>query len=784
MSKQISSLLDILTSRQVSDLIDENYLRQGGYQLYYSIDNHDVIMYCFPGGLYGGNFELDAKGQPNYSLETDYITAYDFFFNNISAKNPIFFLDEYLHELSELRNEIIEAIGKKNLFNYADTFKRYYDNLEDINRMKKDFTLFISLISGTLQNGAMKYNSLVKNPFFLRSEYERSGLENEDYLWDVFLESYVDSYDLSNEIYKQFPGDKKSKKTDSQAIARLITVNKKLLSKDDNKILFLFLSTAFQTRTIFQNEKLQQFLPEIAIGSKQKAFNFNRTAAQVFMMRLIKDLDTEEQLKRLENAKKFIEYRETYQKEIEEYEKGPGINFEYHTEAEKEKLLQLNQIYREYEHLRQTEINSFEALVDDYVNLNFAREAQFRELEKYFEQLSKATVNNNMSSLNRLYRNLKDEYKDVSKQQENIENIENVENAFNIQYVFSAIFKKAMSMIYNGHKLSISRGEDPISGTGQHLPIVFTGQTSQIELLDSLAAFYLSKFAFIDTSNSDSYYLIEQRLKSIAEMAYKGGSKDYDEKLVFYLYLLILPESNVFPGVSNNQHVVDFLRNIFANGELHASNPLYADYLYLLVWVLRRNRDYENAMEFTEKAISQFPKDGRFIHSRFLIRVCIDVESDKKYETERLHKYIEDIELALQLYDPVIKEKSSEIANNIKGTLINSRLFTELLLLKQNCGAEAQKLAMLRENYLKPLKNMFAQTYQLYPEFLQTEAFLESFEFDTIEDRLTKSVKITNAMNSLKRAKEQASNLPGFKIEEMMELEEELHRKKEILFKM
>jgi hypothetical protein len=787
----INSLLDVLSSSQVEDLIDEHKLRvEKGVKFLYTIDNHDLRMYCFPGNIDGSGFAKNENGETNYSLETDYITAYEDFFKNIDFTSPVFFLDEYFSELSDLHSIILDGIRKRNLFNYAPSFNSYYENNNTDANFKKDFTLFISLVSGALNNGAMRYNSIVKNQFFIRGEYDFLEIDRTDSLRDVFTTSYVDGYDLANNIHSKYflkytRNTRESKRKDCQAIARLICINKKLLEDSNPKFLFLFLSTTPLSRELFHDKDFHRVLPKQDGDSSGKPFNFHRTAAQLFLKRLIKDLDDHDQLERLQKAKTFINYRERYKQEIDYFEKNAKPHEElpadenYFDQESKNRFL----IYKQYKELEQSEVSSFQALIENYVTLNFTREDQFREIEGLYDQLTKSS--NNLGSLKRLFRDLKSNYDKIS-QEDNILNIESVENAFNIQYVFSAIFKKSMSLIHNGEKLVISRGNDTISGTGQHLPVVFKNIGQSSETLDNLADFYLDQFAFINESISDANHVVEIRLREITASVYNINSSSMEELLVFCLYLLILPEVKVFSKKSNNQHVQDFLNEIFKREELSKNDDLHSDYLYVLVWVLRRNKEYVKALSHTQTGIDLFPDDARFYHSRFLIHASEDGDNksgNEKYNEKRLNSYLDDINLASHLYKGILSKKSDSIRINIEATLLNSKLYSELLIASGKTLSYEEKveiLASLRENELQKLKKLIGADYNKFPEFLHTESVLESMESDLESDPLKRLEKLRCASIAINNAIRQAGKLNSFKLGQYFSLKEIIEEKKAI----
>jgi hypothetical protein len=756
----ILSLLENLSASQIEDLIRENKLLQDGFRFYYTVDHFDINKYCFPGGILGDKFERTENGTINYELETDIITAYEEFFSNINANSPVFLLDEYTPEFIGLRDKIIEYINKSRIFNYANTFYDYLKGLTFNSNIKEDFTLFIAITTGLLKNGAQRYNSLINNEYFLTDQEDLGNIEFTKLLESILLNSRkIDSF-IVDKIYDTYKRKRPEKfnsnnRIDSEAISRLIFINN-LLIKDhsDAKILFLFLSTARSSREIFRNIRL--LLP-IVHGIP---FNFHRTVEQLFLNRLIQDLDYNDRLERLEWAKSFTSYREDNLDFI-----NPNISDD--------------PIYKE---LETSVILGFQELREQYVTLNLSRKDQFDKTDLLYDELRRATNNMNTGHLKKLYSALKNSSQHNSDANLNIAGIRNLENAFEIGQTFILVFKRCMRNILNGQPITISRGRDEITGTGQHLPIVYrTNIPPHEHLLDELAVVYLDQFAFYSIRSENSKLIVKLQELTQAIFANDFKSVELHEKLIFCLYLLIFPETKLQRNKTNDDYVEDFLLDLFNQSEETLNEFVQSDYIYAVSWILRRNTKYPLALDFANRGLNKFPEDARFYHSRFLIQICLVAnDEDEDFSSSAREKILEDIKSAQKYYPLLLNLKTPIIKMNIEATLLNSEIYIKTELLAHSGESsirKAKELALLRKEQLANLKKLAGSNYNNYPEFLHTEAYFELIESDFIENAADKKYKLDCAYATLCRALEISNRLNNFKTKALIDLKQTLEER-------
>jgi hypothetical protein len=754
--QQVASLLEKISSSQIDDLIFEQRLASEGYRFYYSIDSHDIHKYCFPGNIDGTEFEKNQDGNINFDLETDTLTAYDEFFKNIIPENPVFLFQEYLSEMLGLRDLILKMARQATIVNYADSFLEHLEKLPQ-DKIPEDFTLFIAIATGFLRDGVRRFNGLMNNQNLIVGDQSIEEGKDQVALEECFsLEKKSDS-EFAEKIFDVFLNSMSgvrrfSKKIDSDVIARLIHFNNFLLqTQGRNKLLFLYLSSTSSSIEIFP--RIGDLLPRI----RDTIFNFHRTVAQLFLSRLYQDLSTDLKLERLVEAKKLVRQREENQQLMNSEEES-------------------------YKQIKNSIIVSYKSLSEKYVNINFARKTQFSEVESLSTELEKAKKNLRFGSLKSLYNNLKKLSEEHGDQKVNIEDLKQLENAIKVRQVFAIIFKKSFSRLIEGKPIQMQRGSDLIVGVGQHLPIVFLyKKDSQDTTLDQIGELFLELSIF--TNNTINLnLLVQNRISALSGNDPNNGfqAKTLQEKLVSALYLLILPEANPGTETKNSQFVEDFLFDIYQQ-ELKGNVSLdiiVSDIMYTLAWVLRRNLKLEEALEVTKAGLEAFPNDARFVHSAFLIKACVaEANLQEEEEVEVYDSFITIINDATAKYNTILANKSDLIKNNIIATLLNSDIYATSLRLSKLDLPQSEKFMLLTELHqgkLGNLKRIMRDKYYEYPEFLHTEAFLETLQSQHAENETTKLEKARFAQAALNKAIQIANNLLPYNMKEYEKLNQKL----------
>jgi len=745
----VISLLENISSEQVEDLIFQQELESKGYTFYYVLDNHDIRKYCFPGNLDGEEFEKHVDGGINFDLETDILTAYEEFFKNISPESPVFLFLEYVPEFVTLRKKIIEAADKAMLFNYVDDFMQYLDQFKEED-IPEDFTLFIAIATGLLKDGVNRFNGLVSNDSFVVDNEVPENIKHAG-IFDT-LQSLDPSFspELANTIFDSFLKRAKetrrfSKRTDSEVIAKVIEMNNHLLEKlKQKKMLLLYLSSTKSSPEVFMD--IRPHLPMV----EGVPFNFHRTVDQLFLNRLFQDLSPDERIGRLREAARLVANRE---------ETGSAVIIDYQQQRER------------------------------YININFARKKQFEEVEELFTELSKLKEKGQFRKIKALFNKLKILSKERGDQQINLQDIKNLESSIEIKQLFTLIFKKAFLNLTRGKDIQLRRGTDPIMGVGQHLPIVFISKASpQDTQLDDLGRLFIQQ-SFMDNNLPNNNDLVKTKLNQLRANSINNDfyADTYLEKLLYALYLLILPDTNSRNGHMNSQYVEEFLMNAYKEEEATPDPQIQADLLYAIAWVLRRNSKYDEALKVTKEGMAKFPDDARFLHSRFLITACLmDNKEDDESRRATYAAILKDIRRATEMYPSLLDGKDALIGNNIYSALLNSEAFTTILELTVTDMTNEQRLAgfrRIRTEMVGKLKENLQEKYLDYPEFLHTEAFLEFQEFREITDIKTRAQKINGAIRHMDDAIRIAERLLSFKTDSYTRFQQELVSEKEALQK-
>lgn len=758
----ITSLFEKLTPYQIEDLISEHMLRKDSYEFYYAVDCDDIKRHCFPCGIDGTEFEKKENGDINYPLITDIITAYEDFFSEININNPVYFLDEYIPELQNLKKEIIDRIKMGSFYLYTNNFYNYIDGGETLSP-KEDFTLFISIATGNLKNGAQRYNAILQNEYFI---IKHEDLPN-PILKNAFQSTYEKSIDLSFEVYNVFKEItikkrlRASKKIDGDAIARVIELNRSLINQ---KKIFLFLSSNEYSFNVFQKLITKKWYSPVI---SHKSFNFHRSVEQLFLNRLIKDLDYSEKLERLEQLKNFLAYREI------------GLIIE------DDKLKN----DPDYLLLKEKVLQGFQELAEKYINFNFARNEQFKKIDELNKQLEDNKAYLKFGKLKILFKRLQEFASEYSTPEENIKEIEKLEKAFAINEIFFLVFKKAFQSLVSRMVLNISRGGDYIVSTGHHLPIVFrTSSEPFYSRINQIIELYLSEFAFLEKKIDENALLrIKKELNDLIDEMYEDKFDDIslESKLVFCLYLLVLPQPRGLWEKKNNEYVEDFLSDLIQKlEESNVPTDLRSDCLYIISWVNRRNTHYFEAKKYALKGINEFPEDPRFDHSLFLIETCImsyhQINSLEMYEYK-----LGLIKSAADKYPSFLLGKSIEVEKNIKASLINSEVYTRIKIIEikeELSQKEKEKeVNLLREKINNLKRYLGVDIYRKYPEFLHTEAHLELQESRILIKLEDKENKLEWAGKTLNESIKIAKQLIGYKIDDFKTLEDSIANEKIII---
>jgi hypothetical protein len=750
------SLLQLLSIQQIEDLIHEEELKENGYTFNYFIDQDDLQKYCFPYGIKGQNFP-NENIEKTIEIDTDMLTAYFDFFDTLDENKLIFLLDEYLSEVINVKKTIIRLKNEQEtLFNYADNFQHYLNKKneefpDEINHsyIQNDFTIFIAIASGLIYDGLERFNGIITNSFFIVTfdDFEKQTIfhPNKKSLIEAFRFSTSEFEGITNQVIKVYKANhayRPSKSIDAKAIARMSLINQRL-SKSNEKSLVLFLSSSSTTDMIFEN-----FDKSLLAKINNRKFNFHRNVQQLFISSLIKDLEPSEKKKQLEKLKRLVELRKIHEDIIPD---------------------RIEDV--EFQLIRKDFIEYINSLREQYVNLNYAR--QFENIKSLFNRLEKN--NSNYNKLKTLFNDLKKEHIKINLQK-NITLLYDVLDNSLINQKFIIIYEKAFKFLKeSGGNFFISRGLDCITGTGQHLPIIF----KSIHIIGDKVALLVIKNIFLaeEDSNLHEQLGIKSELIEIVSnlLRQRHEERTFQDNLSLCLISLILPNVDDLEE-TNAEIVYAYLEKIYQDlhiSEIENDEDLYSDFLYLLASVARRLKKYSFSLKVIDKGIAKFENDGRFQHTKFLVLYCIyNQEKENRLPQEliaNLEEMLHLIQSAKLKLNNIFISKNEILTNNINATLLNSEIHTQCLLYELT----DVNLEELRKTHLFRLKEIFKDDdlYNKYPEFLHTQAFLEFLEYESEKDGMEKEKKRKSALSAIELGKIQSKKMPGFHDNIFLDLE-------------
>ena len=294
--------------------------------------------------------------------------------------------------------------------------------------------------------------------------------------------------------------------------------------------------------------------------------------------------------------------------------------------------------------------------------------------------------------------------------------------------------------------LSLGIGKDYIFGQDHHLPTYFLEEDENIN-----PKFIEIVVHYDDTEDKLSIYVFELVRKLFA-------LTDNTDELVLKRCLLLLMLSNSkYYGEDTSEYLENFLLKINFKNSYQESN-----YFYLLIWILRRNGKYDNALYFTDEAIKEYPNDPRFYHSKALCYYC-KYEEENESSIEILFQAHESALIAYKFY-----KSDLENINMTKGTrkfvqlnlygIMNTIVYLKSLGFSKNCKEFSKIMIEDARKIIEELKKK-DESYNKKAEFLHTEAHLELQEYYCFQnysklyyslDALDNAISLPNVHSRLK----------------------------------
>jgi hypothetical protein len=717
------SILETLTLSQIDDLIQEVELKEKGYKFYFTVDQFDLVKYCYPVGLE----KVDEEYSLDY-LSDQFVALSGLFTNEVKC---MFLLKQYEDEFKDFRATIINMLFKG--IEFVKDYEKFTDYLNsDLKKnIKNDFGLLISASTGVLQEGVQRFNFLANEK--LITSYETFDKIAENY---PDLEPLKKSFESSTKINEEIVSKLKSAflsgksevegrkqmaiENDCQAIDRICRINKNLINKNE-KILLLFLSSTSASRNIYFRKDIIDY-PKIL----NKKFNFHRTSAQIFLQLLLKGTEKSEELNELNKIKDFIQKRNQFENIILEN------NFD---NLFKNRIIILRNRYANESLLLQNE--SFKSLFDKLNNSNYS----VKRLNKIYTDLmikfNKTGLEGIIESKNEILSIIDYEYKF----KEYYTNWLKMVNENNIQNNKSE----------NPYYFLIQRGLDPVFGTGHHLPLLFINNGENKGVINAITERYIIdevKFikANIDSSNK---HIINFISKNVEKYLVNNDNldTDFEDILIRCLFILIIPydrskTNNNEIRIAPEQTVLNILEK-YLDDDNNMKVNLKSDYYYLLAWVARRNKEYEKSNEYCKKGKDINSTDPRFYHGQFLYNYCkfrelypsnINCYEHNSFEILNfLNDALSEGKTAMSLYinwvDVEIEEK---VLQKVKAALLAGLIIVLSNLYKFSNSEEYLKKGRVK---LQELKSLEKEEYEEQPEYRYAESLLEYQEFLLLKNK-------------------------------------------------
>ncbi len=617
------NLINKSTNLEVLNQLKEDIVNlQNGWDIYYTVDHHEISKYCFP---------IDVEKIDEYlSEELESISqdqnAYHELFYNMPHK-PILLID-YQIELEGLVRYVEQFSNR--VFTTNDIINRYYQeigldyddysqNSRDLEKItdiiKNHFNNILALSSGLYSIGADRLSNIFDKLLINKIDLSDIEIEFEDLINNTFV-SLLNRLLKSNRLHEN-NSTKNIKKDradlrDAKAISRVIGINKKL---NPHKIMLLYVSNAPKIDKVFQKTELIAELPIL----ESKKFNFHRSTKHLFAYLIVKEedkikiIENIDELTNLINNTRIVKEQLTHMKDDCEY----CVNHDY--------------LYRsncQYKYLCDGLVNTYEVIkqnTKELDNLKLVGNVSKKRI-KYLNKIKKTSIYFHVIDfLNEVYK-LKSEH--IHKEEELLQK--------------SLIIKSKFAELIPKNTIPTEQ-IDPsgyISCYLQRYPLRISFEDEEIKLLNKRVISYLKcpvsekrkKWSLLGKIFGDFLTLTAPFTLNIEMEIFRN-----------YLYILI-QDKNLLNIIENN---LVSLSNHEKTKKLNGK--YYREISYLLCFLYRYQRNYLKCEEKCTASIKLFPNDPRFYHARSVNYYYWAVVS-KANESDLLKKAVSDALVALQYY--------------------------------------------------------------------------------------------------------------------------------------
>lgn len=703
------SLLELLTSKEVEELIIEQKFVEKGYKIHYFIDHTDISKYVFPFGLVP-NETYDERENKSVEVVTDEQISYDYLIN--IRKEKLILFDEHKEELEGLKRkfERIRNFG----IEIVDSFKiqsEYFESLskgkaitfEDWSKNQQlsselNVSLLISIALGSIRGSIQNLNKLTEERIIYKNEdYAKLGFETvitdinqcrpkekTDELFKNLIDSYTDTPQRLIAKYQK-----------CKVYDRLLCINSK---GKNNKEIFLLLSSA---KSI--NERLPKLANDLGFGLEIESMSFNtiRTIQQIYLQLLLKEDDNKiDELTKIRDILVLKENENSFNTR------------EFLTEVVVKRFQEKLTILR-----------------DSYENTSL-----LLKIDNYKQLFKEALQKKEIGDLKILSESILELLR-ISESSMELERLKSI-NLYELEFErdCNQILKSAIDNIsYGKGSLSAFGGKDYIENVYHTIPFVFHNKGSdRFKMI-------IDKIVSLATEAIDDNFSSKKLINSINEsftLLYYKTLPNEEERIVMLLILMMIGRNDKY---NSDELAYEWLKEMFSTKSI--SDNWISDFKFIESWVCRRIKKYDESIRIADECL-KVNNDPRFYHSLYLSYYCLYRENEKG-GIEYLKKSLMNCKMSYEIYQGQnsnsLSIKKSIIAN------LNSLAYLNTLIYRESNELTYLEDARTKLDELKKSEPNFNR----FPEFLHTEALLLLNEFKSNNNFLN---KLFFAMDTIEKA--------------------------------
>jgi len=318
-------------------------------------------------------------------------------------------------------------------------------------------------------------------------------------------------------------------------------------------------------------------------------------------------------------------------------------------------------------------------------------------------------------------------------------------------------------------RISVSFGKDVIKNSFQHFPyLVFAADDGEVLAAESLYKAFDIMSEIKHAEEEQAPELVPYFKALYAQIPGRSGLARRNFEFIITTYLNLIATPDLAKGSAEEGQtiaitegkVINLLRKEIKLVEhatleshleddqrlvLEAGRSKYIrEMQYMLLWLLRRDKEFDQAAELGDLLIKDHPEDARYLHGMGLCRIAeaYDLLPDPKKAGHNslehivflLQDAIEKLKAALERYDHLagaaISESVKRLIAKSKIAIQNSIADSSLRLHKIQQRKDDELLRESRAHLLKLKTNVerAGLQYDDYPTFNHTEAELEYYE--------------------------------------------------------